>query len=75
LGQALQPNLRLLGITLQKNLTFLDFNFFKIQKIIDPRHRAGHVTSSDYISTGTVAGQEGSNKASILSTASKPLAE
>jgi len=28
LGQALQPNLKLLGITLQKNLTFLDLDFF-----------------------------------------------
>jgi len=28
LSQALQPNLRLLGITLQKNLTFLDLDFF-----------------------------------------------
>jgi hypothetical protein len=28
LGQALQPNLKLLGITLQKNLTLLDLDFF-----------------------------------------------
>jgi hypothetical protein len=28
LGQALQPNLRFLDITLQKNLTLLDLDYF-----------------------------------------------
>jgi hypothetical protein len=30
LGQVLQPNPRLLGIVLQKNITLLDLNFFLI---------------------------------------------
>jgi hypothetical protein len=47
LGQTLQPNPRLLGITLQKNLTLLNLSFFFIffMQKKDPRHRAGHVTS------------------------------
>ena len=46
----LQPNSRLLGITLKKDLIFLNLNFFKIffmLKKINLRHRAGHVTSKD----------------------------
>jgi hypothetical protein len=49
LGQALQPNPKFLDITLQKDLTLLDLSFFLvffIQKKINPRHRAGHVTSN-----------------------------
>jgi hypothetical protein len=37
-----------LGITLQKDLTLLDFSFFFhifYAKQINPRHRAGYVTS------------------------------
>jgi len=48
LGQALQSYPRLLGIALQKDLILLDLNFFFdifYAKTIDPRHRAGHVTS------------------------------
>jgi len=44
----LQPHPRLLSITLQKDLILLNLNFFDIfyAKAIDPRHHAGHVTSS-----------------------------
>ena len=47
MGQALQLNSRLFGIDLQKDLILLDLSFFWyfLCKQIDPRHRAGHVTS------------------------------
>jgi hypothetical protein len=47
LGHALQPNSKLLNIALQKDLAFLDFNFFYffMQKKNNPRHHAGHVTN------------------------------
>jgi hypothetical protein len=47
LDRALQSNPRLLDIALQKDLIFLDLNFFIlfIRKKINLRHRAGHLTS------------------------------
>jgi len=45
LGQALQPNLRLLGITLQKNLILLNLNIFWNAKNNWPAASRRHVTS------------------------------
>jgi hypothetical protein len=48
LSQYLQPNSRLLGIALQKDITLLDISFsyiFFYAKKVDLQHHAGHVTS------------------------------
>ena len=49
LGVATKPKTLGYNFAKKKNLIFLDFSFYEMQKIIDPRHRAGHVTSISLI--------------------------